>query len=81
MTDEECKDLILKTNRLLEDINIQLASLNLIFYGDIMPSFIKTNFSNKNVSVNNFSLFFLVFKKRITIHRFISSLSTAEWFS
>jgi hypothetical protein len=55
---KNAKDLTLKTNRLLEDINIQLASLNLIFYGDIMPSFIKTNFSNKSVSVNNFSSFF-----------------------
>jgi hypothetical protein len=45
MTDEECRDSALKTNRLLEDINIQLASLNLIFYEDIIPSFIKTNFS------------------------------------
>jgi hypothetical protein len=34
MTDEECRDSALKTNRLLEDINIRLASLNLIFYGD-----------------------------------------------
>jgi hypothetical protein len=61
MTDEKCRDSAFKTNRLLEDINIQLTSLNLIFYEDIIPSFIKTNFSNKNVFVNNFSLFFLVF--------------------
>jgi uncharacterized protein YoxC len=44
MTDEECRDSVLKTNRLLEDINIQLASLNLIFYGDIMPSFYQDKF-------------------------------------
>jgi uncharacterized protein YoxC len=44
MTDEKCRDLTLKTNRLLEDINIQLASLNLIFYGDIIPSFYQDKF-------------------------------------
>jgi hypothetical protein len=33
MTDEKCRDSAFKTNRLLEDINIQLASLNLILWG------------------------------------------------
>jgi uncharacterized protein YoxC len=34
MTSDECRQLAKRTNQLLEDINIRLASLNLIFYGD-----------------------------------------------
>jgi hypothetical protein len=50
MTDEECRESALKTNRLLEDINIQLASLNLIFYGDIIPSFYQDKFFTNFIS-------------------------------
>jgi len=34
MSPQECKDAAAKTNALLEQINIRLASINLIFYGN-----------------------------------------------